>query len=418
VIALYNIGIFLYAVILRIVALFHPKAQLFIAGRNNLLNQMKQQLQEAKQPRVWIHCASLGEFEQGRPVIEFIKQHYPHYCIVLTFFSPSGYEVKKNYEQADFVFYLPLDTARNAKKFIAILQPQLALFVKYEFWYHLLDNLYQRNIPALLFSAIFQERHPFFKWYGGLHRRMLKRYRQIFVQDEASKNRLAQIGITQVQIAGDTRFDRAAQVAQGSKEYLNIATFKQGKKLLIAGSTWLEDEKLLKESFGRISHQYKLLIVPHEVHAAHLRQIQDLFSDYAVSFWQESESALHDADICIVNTIGHLSFLYRYADAVWIGGGFNKTGIHNIIEPAVYGLPICFGPRYSRYREALDMIAEGAAWSTETAEALAQRLLDEKALQLSGHSAKKYVYTQLGATRKIIDYLASEKYLLSTDKKA
>lgn len=411
---LYDTGIFLYALMLRIAAAFHAKARLFVSGRKNIIAHIEQRLANEKRERIWVHCASLGEFEQGRPVMEAIRQQQPDLCIVLTFFSPSGYEVKKNYNGADYVFYLPIDTAANARKFIKIVSPVCALFVKYEFWYHYLETLHRKGIPTILFSAIFQQRHPFFKWYGGLHRKMLGFYKHIFVQDKASIDLLKTISATQVSIAGDTRFDRAAKVASETKEYPSIISFKGNKKLLIAGSTWYEDEVLMQQCFEKIKDGYKLLIAPHEVHAAHIEKLKNLFANHKTCMWDASTETLAATDICIVNAVGHLSYLYRYANAVWIGGGFTKTGIHNIIEPAVYGLPVAFGPRYSRYREALQMTELNAALSTDDADVLAQWLHNEKALQLTGHNAHQYVYAQLGATKKIMDYLLAEKCFFST----
>lgn len=411
---LYNLGLLLYSLALRIVAPFNPKARKFISGRKGIFDKIETALAAEKRDRIWIHCASLGEFEQGRPLIENIRGRHPETCIILTFFSPSGYEAQKDYAFADYIFYLPLDSASHARRFIAILQPACALFVKYEFWYHYLKALYEHKIPTILFSAIFQQRHPFFKWYGTLHRRMLRFYSRIFVQDQASLSLLQQIGITSAEIAGDTRFDRAAKILETPRDYEQVAVFKGTGKLLVAGSTWADDETLLQEVLQQLPAGYKLLIAPHEIDDAHITALRSLFGDTAV-LWDQSVAG-QEKRVSIVNSIGHLSYLYRYADATWIGGGFTKSGIHNIIEPAVYGLPVIFGPNYSRYREATDMIARGAALSITDAAGLVQNLKDEKALSLLGHNARQYVQEQLGATHKIMAYL-EEKYWLTSVRK-
>ncbi len=401
---LYRAGIALYATGIRIAAVFLEKARLFVAGRKHIYALMQRDLAEDLRRRIWVHCASLGEFEQARPVIEALRKRYSDRCIVLTFFSPSGYEVQKEYKQADFVYYLPLDSAGNARHFLDVLQPEIALFVKYEFWYHYLTELNRRQIPVLLFSALFRERQPFFKWYGGLFRRMLACYEQIFVQDETSRRLLEQLGVGQVQIAGDTRFDRSWQVARMDKHFPTLETFKTRHKLIVAGSTWKDDELLLRALLAELPEQYRLLIAPHEVSESHVREIMALFPGKAC-LWNADAQTLQDKRVAIVAEVGFLSFLYRYADIVWIGGGFTRTGIHNIIEPAVYGKPVFFGPEYSRYREAVDMLEAGAVVSTNDTKHLLSIWQDENALQVLGNSALSYVQEQLGATERILRYL-------------
>lgn len=356
--------------------------------------------------KIWIHCASLGEFEQGRPVIEAIRERYPDLSIVLTFFSPSGYEVKKNYEGADHVFYLPLDSRRNASLFISIVQPQCALFVKYEFWYHYLHILHRQQIPVVLFSAIFQPRHPFFKWYGSLYRKMLGFYQQIFVQDHASAALLKTIGMDRVQVAGDTRFDRSARVLELDKTFHTIELFKEGSKLIIAGSTWHEDDILLEKTLQLLPDHYKLIIAPHETDEEHISSLQGLFPESCL--WATDEGTFRKSRVCIIRTVGQLAYLYKYADVVWVGGGFTRSGIHNIIEPAVFGTPVFFGPNYKRYREASEMIAAHAAESLSEPEALAAAIQNENALLLMGSNAREYVTGQLGATARIMVYLSAK----------
>lgn len=412
---LYNLGLLLYSLALRIVAPFNPKARKFIDGRKGIFEKIATALATEKRERVWIHCASLGEFEQGRPLMEMIKAKHPETCIILTFFSPSGYEAQQHYAFADHVFYLPLDSAAHARRFIRIVQPACALFVKYEFWYHYLKALSGQKIPVILFSAIFQERHPFFKWYGSLHRRMLHYYNRIFVQDQASLTLLESIGITSATIAGDTRFDRAAKILDSPKHYEQVAAFKGQDRLLIAGSTWTDDEVLLQQALAELPADYKFLIAPHEIDDRHINAILSLFGDEAVC-WDATAPDFADKRVCIVNSIGHLSYLYRYADVVWVGGGFTKSGIHNIIEPAVYGLPVLFGPNYSRYREATDMIAREAVLSIADAPGFIQSLSNGNALSLLGRNARLYVQEQLGATATIMAYL-EEKYWFTRARK-
>ncbi len=394
-------------------ALFLPKARQFIHGRKNLLAEISDRLMQESRSRVWVHCASLGEFEQARPLLELIRKNQPEYCIVLSFFSPSGYEAQKNYAGADHVFYLPLDSRANAQRFIAAIQPALALLAKYEFWYHYLYTLQKAGIPAVLFSAIFQPRHPFFKWYGGLHRKMLNMYQQIFVQDEDSKKLLAGIQIKHVQVAGDTRFDRAAAILEQKKNYPGIGVFKNDKKLLIAGSTWKEDEVLLKNALQQSGNNYKLLVVPHEIHETHIKAIQDLFkNDYCL--WNDGDECLRKSRVAIVNEVGHLSQLFRYADVAWIGGGYTRSGIHNVIEPAVFSLPVFFGPNFQRYREATDLIQCGGAVSLSNPWTFATSLQDDPKLATMGERAGAYVLSHLGATQKIYNYLITEKCFFNT----
>ncbi|WP_190277298.1 3-deoxy-D-manno-octulosonic acid transferase [Taibaiella lutea] len=393
---------------MRLASLFNAKAKLFVQGRKRILKRVETDLKNDERKKVWIHCASLGEFEQGRPIIEAIKEQYPEYSIVLTFFSPSGFEAKKNYEHADHIFYLPLDGKRTAEKFISLINPVCVLFVKYEFWYHYLKTLQGRKIPVILFSAIFQPRHPFFKWYGSLYRAMLQAYTQIFVQDAASAKLLYNIQIRNVQIAGDTRFDRSARVLEMDKSFRTIEVFKENHKLIVAGSTWFDDEALLKKTLKALPSEYKLLLAPHEINDVNISRIQGLFPCESC-LWATNEEDFRRSRVCIIHTMGQLSYLYKYADVIWVGGGFTRSGIHNVIEPAVFGKPIFFGPTYDRYREAVEMIEINAAKSISSANEFTNAILNNKnaLLQLS-NNAKMYVLAQLGATKRIMDYLAEK----------
>ncbi|RYD99723.1 MAG: 3-deoxy-D-manno-octulosonic acid transferase [Sphingobacteriales bacterium] len=409
---LYNIFIRIYQGLAGLAAHFNPKIKLFVSGRKQLLEQIAADFkQEAQQP-VWFHCASLGEFEQGRPLIEALKVAYPETRILLTFFSPSGYEVRKNYSGADYIYYLPVDTKKNAQQFIAITRPQLAIFVKYEFWYHYLNTLKQTGIPGIVVSAIFQERQAFFKWYGALQRKMLQMLHYLFVQNEGSIELLKRIGISNATIAGDTRIDRALAIAHTEKSYPLLQEFKGIHQLIVAGSTWKEDEILLHDALVQLNDPaVKLLIAPHEVHKDHIAQLQERFRAFQPALWSEQQIN-PDCRVLIVDNIGQLAYLYRYADYTWIGGGFNKTGIHNSIEAAVYGKALTWGPVYNRYQEAIDLIHNGAAFSFSDADAFANQmkkwLQDAQGHEKAGQKARHYIQQNKGATDKILNYLKQQ----------
>ncbi len=395
----YRIIIGAYGLGIRIFSLFNAKAAVFVNGRRGLLAQVAKAMAANSKPVVWIHCASLGEFEQGRPVLEAIKERYPNYCIVLTFFSPSGYEVRKNYPGADYIFYLPMDSKANAVAFIDAINPKLCLFIKYELWYYYLAELKARGIPTLLVSAIFHPSQGFFKWYGSLQRKMLGFFTQIFVQDEQSMVLLAGIGIKQVTVSGDTRFDRVIEAAKNVQQLQIAGEFCKGSKMLIAGSTWKEDELLLREAFRNFPVGWKLILVPHEVDLAHIQEISALFGDEAVSWsaWQGQ----NEKRVLVVDKVGLLMQLYSYGDIAWIGGGFGKAGVHNVLEPAVYGMPCLFGPIYARFLEAVEMVAAGAAKVIATHEALLMAMQQSEAVEEgegAGEKAKSYVFSKAGAT--------------------
>lgn len=314
---------------------------------------------EAPNSVIWFHCASLGEFEQGRPLMELIKRENPSQKIVLTFFSPSGYEIRRNYHGADYIYYLPLDTAKNAQQFVQLLQPKLVIFVKYEFWYHYLKTLHQQNIPTYLIAGHFRANQVFFKWYGKWYKQLLPFFDHLFVQNEASKQLLVQHGITAVSVAGDPRIDRVFDILEQVKAFPKIEQFKTQQPLLIAGSTHLNDIKTLLP-FIQQNQDWKILLVPHEVDVKHLQQIQDLLPTPALLYTSTTTaSELAIANILIVNTIGMLSSLYQYAEVAYIGGGFD-TGIHNILEPAIFKLPIIIGPKLQKFEEAKALTKQGS----------------------------------------------------------
>lgn len=361
---------------------------------------------------IWFHCASLGEFEQGRPLIERLKTQDSRLKVLLTFFSPSGYEIRKNYEGADYIFYLPIDTTSNAKNFISIVKPQLAFFIKYEFWFNYLNELKRNNTPTFLVSGILHNDHYFFKWYGSYFRKQLNCFTHFFMQDEISKKLLEQNGYNNVSISGDTRFDRVFELKSKAKKIDTIEKFKGRSRLLIAGSTWEEDEKVLKK-LSVIGYEFssKLIIVPHEVHESHIKSIEEKFSDYSlIRFSAANNSNVSDKQVLIIDSIGLLSSIYQYGFIAFIGGGFTK-GIHNILEAATFGLPVFFGPNYTKFKEANDLIKLKGAFcikkSDEVNKRLAQLFNDSEEYERTSIISSKYVKDNKGATDIVYNYIKS-----------
>jgi len=395
---IYNIGIGLYGLLLKIVALFNPKAKLFVDGRKNIWEQIETKVNPKDNP-IWFHFASLGEFEQGRPVLESLKAKNNDQKIIVTFFSPSGYEIRKNYALAN-VFYLPLDTTSNAKKFITLVNPKIAIFTKYEFWFHYFKALYKNQIPLYLISGIFRPNQSFFKWYGGFNRNILKCVKHFFVQNEESVLLLKSIGINKVNLSGDTRFDRVYENAQQPKKLKLIEQFCDTSKIFIAGSTWLPDEKLLV-SLTKKYPDWKLIIAPHEIGQSHIQEIERLFPK-AVKFSNLQPSTFKlQPSILIIDNIGMLSSLYQYAKMAYIGGGFG-VGIHNTLEAAAFGLPVIFGPKFDKFQEAKDLITIGAAKSIANADELITAFADFKTNEKASAAARSYVEQKKGATEMII----------------
>lgn len=413
-VVLYWLAIRLYALAIRVAALFNNKARLFIRGRKGLLAHIKYTLVDEKRPRIWMHCASLGEFEQGRPVLEKLREKYPSHAFILTFFSPSGYEIRKNYEGADYVFYLPLDSAYAARQFVRSVRPKLALFVKYDLWYFLMMRLAKKNIPILLQSAIFRKDQPFFQWYGWLHRRMLHAFTHIFVQDSASEQMLNRIGMEHVSVGGDTRFDRVAGAALNIQPVEHIQGFCEGHKIIVAGSTWPDDEQLLKQVMDKLPAGWKMIVVPHETDLSHMKQLMELHEGDAV-LWSRMENDYYDQRVLLVDTMGLLLKLYQYADVAYVGGGFNKSGIHNILEAAVYGRPVFHGPVYHKFKEAKDLQDVGVAYIVPDAESMLSQIMQWEEDRISYNaaciSARKYVTANTGATDKIIAYIEGKELL-------
>ena len=335
---IYNFGIYFYVVLLKFASLFNAKARLWVKGRRNLFRRLNQVF-PVSQRVIWIHCASLGEFEQGRPLIEKIKAEKPDYFVLLTFFSPSGYEIRKNYPLADYVCYLPADTPNNATKFIETVKPNLVYFVKYEFWRNYLHFLHKKNIPVYLISAIFRENQIFFRWYGSFFKTLLHYFRHIYVQDQNSGELLQKKGITEVSVSGDTRFDRVYQIKNAAKTIPEIEKFKGQNSILIAGSSWEPDEEMIIRYYKENQGKIKLIIAPHEVHSFNISRIKNAFGKNCTLFSEMNIQEIENKDVILVDTIGHLSSLYQYGDIGFIGGGFGK-GLHNTLEAATFGLQI------------------------------------------------------------------------------
>lgn len=413
---LYNIIMYIYQAGIAIYSHFNEKVKKMWIGERAAFGVLQKQV-EPNVKYIWFHAASLGEFEQGRPLIEKIKKEYPNYKILLTFFSPSGYEVRKNYEQADIVTYLPIDTVANAQRFLRIVRPVMAFFIKYEFWYNYLHILRHRNIPVYSVSSIFRPNQIFFRPYGRQYAAVLKCFSHFFVQNDLSKSLLAKIGINNVTVVGDTRFDRVLQIKDNSKKLPLVDKFigNQDVKLangvtnslhrvFVAGSSWLPDEEIFIKYFNE-HNDWKLIIAPHVIADTHLRQILQLLKGKKVVLYTEAtETNVADADVLVINCFGLLSSIYHYGDVAYVGGGFG-AGIHNVLEAAVWGLPVVFGPNNKRFAEAQGLLASGGGFEIDNYEKFAlimYRFRSDKAfLQNSGNTAGCFVKQLSGATNKV-----------------
>jgi 3-deoxy-D-manno-octulosonic-acid transferase len=410
---LYSFFISAYVLAIRLASFWNPKARAWRDGRKHWRSRLMKARKEAGSRKVlWVHCASLGEFEQGRPVIEALRERYPGIFILLSFFSPSGYQVRKEYEKADAVIYLPADTPVNARDFISILSPDLAIFVKYEYWLNLLGMLKERKVPVLMISSIFREGQVFFRWYGQAWRKALLAIDHFFVQDETSAARLSELGILNRTVAGDTRFDRVLQVAGRSGGIPEAEAFCRDRLTLVAGSTWKPDEDIIRDY---LTHAPGLacIIAPHEISETHLRQLEARFpGSIRFSKWKESPEG--EFRVLVMDNIGMLSGLYRYGHVAYIGGGFGK-GIHNTLEAAVHGKPVIFGPRYEKFREAVELIREGGGFCVEDTGQFRERmdrlLGDSHYRDAAGEQAGQYVRWNAGATEKILSYIQENRLL-------
>jgi len=459
----YHVFLWLYKTGIRSIAPWNRKAKLWLEGRRGLFEQMRMELGAGRKsdgamkterrqwsdgresdggptlprsPVIWMHCASLGEFEQGRPVIEGLRRMLPGCRIVLTFFSPSGYTAKKDYAGADHIFYLPLDSPRNARVFIDLVQPDLVLWVKYDYWYYFLVELRKRKIPLLLVSGVFRPDQPFFRWYGRLHRYMLECFTHLFVQTEASRALLERLRLTkQVTVSGDTRFDRVIAIAEAGEPLASIAAFCGDRPVIVAGSTWEEDEEEL-DHYANTHPEMRFIIAPHEIGEDRMREIERLFR-HAVRFsvWKSDAgpgqrgaagpmggraaggagSSWPEPNVLVIDNIGMLSRLYRYATIAYVGGGFGDDGVHNVLEAAVYGKPVVFGPVIEKYVEAVELVEGGGGLIIDSAleaEKVFNRLLQHpEECREAGAAAKHYVYSKRGATEKIIGYIQLNRLL-------
>lgn len=413
---LYNLFIRLYPFIIHVVAPFNPKARQWVRGRKNIFPKL-QMFGETAGRVVWMHCASLGEFEQGRPLLEKLRQENPSYRILLTFFSPSGYEIQKDYSGADLVCYLPMDSRSNARQFFETVKPSLVLFVKYEFWYYYLNEAKSRSIPLLLISGIFRSNQPFFKWYGGVHREMLQAVSHFFLQNQQSAELLRSIGISQnVMVNGDTRFDRVIQIARNFTPIPFIEQFCGDYPVIVAGSTWTDDDEEL-DHFANTQPELRFIIAPHDIGPDRMEECRKLYKNAVLYSELAAGDMPENANTLLVDNIGMLSRLYRYGTICYVGGGFGDDGVHNILEAAVYGKPVIFGPEFEKFFEAGELISFGGAFSVESAlelEQLLQKLLlkDERYVAAC-EAAEHYVLSKKGPTEAIVNFIYENRLLTS-----
>lgn len=407
----YNIFRLVYKSGISIAAGWNSKAKKWVAGRRNWQDELSSNWKiEPGDFVIWMHCASLGEFEQGRPILEKIKSQFPHTRIILTFFSPSGYEIRKNYEKADYVMYLPFDSKENAASFLELTKPQLAIFVKYEFWHYYLQELKNKKIETILVSGIFRSSQPFFQWWGSFHRNMLNNFSHLFVQNKASKELLDGIGLgDRTTVAGDTRFDRVLESVQQWKAVQYVDDFCADQFVMVAGSTWPQDETILSEFINDHWSNQKLIIAPHEIKIENIKRLKGLFPD-SILFSEISKlsTPINSHRILIIDNIGYLSRLYKYASVCYVGGGFNKSGHHNILEAAVYGKAVITGPTFQKFKESVDLKNLGGSFTVENSEQLNQ-LLHTMNIEEAGKIAENYVKVNGGATDTILNWLQEKR---------
>lgn len=410
----YNLSIWFYYLGISIFSLFNSKAKKWRQGRKEIFQNLEHAFSyQGNQKLAWFHVASLGEFEQARPVIEGFRIKFPDYQILLTFFSPSGYEVRKNYEYSDFTFYLPLDTKANAKRFLEITKPNLVFWVKYEFWYHYLQQIQKQQIPVILFSAIFRPDHWFFKKRGKWFLTIFKGFEHIFVQNAESQKLLHQKNIDHVSIVGDTRFDRVLNILENKKDFPLVEKFKNKTTTLIVGSSWREDLQIIIPFFNQFSEKLKLIIAPHELRENTYEWIEKNCSKKIIRYSQANKDSISNFDVLIIDNIGMLSSLYQYGDFAFIGGGF-KNGLHNILEPAVFGMPIFFGnKKYKKFNEALLLIDAGGAFPVQRQDDFSYTFLhlflETKKHQEISKKVADFVQENRGATKKILESVSNLK---------
>ena len=402
---LYNFILLFASQVIQLLALFNPKMKLFVDGRKGVFEKIREKINPTDKT-IWFHAASLGEYEQGLPVIEQIKIKYPKHKIVVTFFSPSGYEVRKNNTTADLTIYLPLDTKHNAQLFVELVHPEMVFFIKYEFWPNYLNELKKRTIKTYLISGIFRENQVFFKGYGGFYRNALNTFDYFFVQNENSKKLLESIGFTNVKISGDTRFDRVVSILERDNSLDFIEQFKDQKTTIVIGSSWPKDESLLVNYINSASADLKFIIAPHNIHKPEIDKLQTLITKKTILFSEKENQNLNEFQVFIIDTIGILTKIYSYADIAYVGGGFGNPGVHNILEPATFGVPIVIGPNYSHFAEATALVHQGGCVSIsnqkELNETLDNLISNEDIQHEKGHICETFVQMNKGATVTIL----------------
>ncbi len=406
---LYNLVISIAGFFLKIIALFSPKIKLFTEGRKNVFAILEEKIKPSDKT-IWFHSASLGEYEQGLPVIEKIKEKYPSHKIIVTFFSPSGYEVRKNNTVADVTVYLPLDTKKNAKRFLKLVHPELVFFIKYEFWLNYLKELKTNKIPAYLISGIFRDSQMFFKWYGGFYRKALETFTYFFVQNQSSKEKIEAIGFHNVIVSGDTRFDRVNAILERDNSLDFIETFKNNQTTIIIGSSWPKDETLLINYINQASENIKFIIAPHNIKTDQILNLKSQITKSTLLFSEKENKNPADYNVFIIDTVGLLTKIYSYGTIAYVGGGFGNPGIHNILEPAAFGIPIVIGPNYSNFAEATELVNLGGCMVISGQEELKhffdQLITDQIFLKEKGQICKSYIQNNKGATNRIMKVIS------------
>ena len=409
---LYNLIVHFADFLLKIIAIFSPKIKLFVDGRKEVFSLLNTNISR-NDKSIWFHAASLGEYEQGLPVIKKIKQKYPNYKIVVSFFSPSGYEVRKNNTVANATVYLPLDTKSNAKRFIKTVNPELVFFIKYEYWPNYLDELKNQKIKTYLISGVFRENQVFFKWYGGFYRKALKTFDYFFVQNESSKKLLQTIGFENVKVSGDTRFDRVVSILERDNSLEFIEKFKNNQTTIVIGSSWPKDEELLIKYINQAPENIKFIIAPHNIKSEQISHFKSQITKTTVLFSDVASlhaTMLSNINVFIIDTIGILTKIYSYADIAYVGGGFGNPGVHNILEPATFGIPIVIGPNFSHFAEATALVhQEGCVAISnqkELNEAFDNLIFNEDIRLEKGHVCSTFVQMNKGATDIILRHLA------------
>ncbi|MET3026433.1 glycosyltransferase N-terminal domain-containing protein [Flavobacterium sp. UW10123] len=406
---LYNLAIYLAGFFLKIIALFSPKIKLFVEGRKNVFSILNEKI-KADDKTIWFHSASLGEYEQGLPVIEKIKEKYPEHKIIVSFFSPSGYEVRKNNTVADVTIYLPLDSKSNAKRFLKLVHPEFAFFIKYEFWLNYLKELEKSKTPTYLISGIFRDNQMFFKWYGGFYRKALNAFTYFFVQNEKSKQKVESLGFKNVIVSGDTRFDRVNAILERDNQLDYVENFKNNQPTIVIGSSWPKDDVLIAEYINQAPENVKFIIAPHNIKPDQISDLLSKITKPTVLFSEKENKDLSTYNVFIIDTIGILTKIYSYGTIAYVGGGFGNPGIHNILEPATFGIPIVIGPNYSNFAEAIDLVNIGGcipiSTSMELKEIFDQLLNDKNFLAEKSEICRSFIQNNKGATETIIKLIS------------